>query len=128
MRPPNEKIAPILGAYAGRVDSDTLKGTKAQLGQVDFRSALRRARGQSNDIAWDWYSGAFPYKITPLDGIKNKIGPGVKVNFVSTQNKSAIRIQFTPACFTGRVYPTTARSRQAEEVLVAPIGKEDCSA
>jgi beta-glucosidase len=30
---------------------------------------------RSNDVAWDWYSGAFPYTITPLDGIKNKVGP-----------------------------------------------------
>lgn len=35
------------------------------------------------------------------------------VNFVSTQNKFAIWIQFTPAYFTGRGYPTRASSRQA---------------
>jgi len=38
---------------------------------------------RSNDVAWDWYSGAFPYAVTPLDGIRNKVGPGVKVNFAS---------------------------------------------
>jgi hypothetical protein len=35
------------------------------------------------------------------------------VNFVSTQNKFAIWIQFTPAYFTGRGYPTRASSKQA---------------
>jgi hypothetical protein len=34
------------------------------------------------------------------------------VNFVSTQNKFAIWIQFTPAYFTGRGYPTKASSKQ----------------
>ena len=35
------------------------------------------------------------------------------VNFVSTQNKFAVWIQFTPAYFTGRGYPTKASSKQA---------------
>jgi hypothetical protein len=35
------------------------------------------------------------------------------VHFVSTQNKFAIWIQFTPAYFTGRGYPTRASSKQA---------------
>ena len=35
------------------------------------------------------------------------------VNFISTQNKFAIWIQFTPAYFTGRGYPTRASSKQA---------------
>ena len=44
---------------------------------------------RSNDVAWDWYSGAFPYKVTPLDGIKNKVGPGVKVNFALNNDNNA---------------------------------------
>jgi len=35
------------------------------------------------------------------------------VNFISTQNKFAVWIQFTPAYFTGRGYPTRASSKQA---------------
>ena len=35
------------------------------------------------------------------------------VNFISTQNKFAIWIQFTPAYFTGRGYPSNASSKQA---------------
>ena len=35
------------------------------------------------------------------------------VHFVSTQNKFAVWIQFTPAYFTGRGYPTKASSKQA---------------
>ena len=44
---------------------------------------------RSNDVAWDWYSGAFPYTVTPLDGIKNKAGSGVKVNFALTNDNNA---------------------------------------
>jgi beta-glucosidase len=44
---------------------------------------------RSNDVAWDWYSGAFPYTITPLDGIKNKVGPSVKVNFALNNDNNA---------------------------------------
>jgi beta-glucosidase len=44
---------------------------------------------RSNDVAWDWYSGAYPYSITPLDGIRNKVGPGVKVNFALNNDNNA---------------------------------------
>jgi beta-glucosidase len=40
-------------------------------------------------VAWDWYSGAYPYAITPLDGIKNKVGAGVKVNFALNNDNNA---------------------------------------
>jgi beta-glucosidase len=44
---------------------------------------------RSNDVAWDWYSGVFPYEVTPLDGIKSKVGPGVKVNFALNNDNNA---------------------------------------
>jgi beta-glucosidase len=44
---------------------------------------------RSNDVAWDWYSGAFPYRVTPLAGITNKAGPGVKVNFALNNDNGA---------------------------------------
>ena len=44
---------------------------------------------RSNDVAWDWYSGAYPYAITPLDGIKSKVGAGVKVNFALNNDNNA---------------------------------------
>jgi beta-glucosidase len=44
---------------------------------------------RSNDVAWDWYSGAFPYAVTPLDGIRNKVGPDVKVNFALNNDNNA---------------------------------------
>jgi len=44
---------------------------------------------RSNDVAWDWYSGAYPYAITPLDGIKKKVGAAVKVNFALNNDNNA---------------------------------------
>jgi beta-glucosidase len=44
---------------------------------------------RSNDVAWDWYSGAFPYAITPLEGIKRKAGAGVKINFALNNDNNA---------------------------------------
>jgi len=35
----------------------------------------------ADQVALDWYSGTPPYVVSPLDGIKNKLGGGVKVNF-----------------------------------------------
>lgn len=37
----------------------------------------------ANVVHWDWYGGTPPYAITPLDGIRNEVGPGVKVNYVA---------------------------------------------
>jgi len=44
---------------------------------------------RSSDVVADWYSGAFPYAVTPLDGIRNKVGPGVRVNFALNNDNNA---------------------------------------
>ena len=40
-------------------------------------------------VALDWYSGTPPYAISPLEGIKNKLGPGVQVNFAKDNTDDA---------------------------------------
>jgi beta-glucosidase len=35
----------------------------------------------ADQVALDWYSGTPPYAVSPLDGITNKLGSRVKVNF-----------------------------------------------
>jgi beta-glucosidase len=35
----------------------------------------------ADQVALDWYSGTPPYVVSPLDGIKNKLGSRVKVSF-----------------------------------------------
>ena len=32
-------------------------------------------------VHWDWYGGTPPYTVTPLQGIKDEVGPNVKVNY-----------------------------------------------
>lgn len=39
----------------------------------------------ADQIHWDWYGGYPPYSITPLQGIKNLVGPNVKVNYAGDE-------------------------------------------
>lgn len=40
-------------------------------------------------VALDWYSGTPPYAVSPLDGIRSKLGGGVKVNFARDNSQDA---------------------------------------
>jgi beta-glucosidase len=42
----------------------------------------------ADSVHWDWYGGTPPYAVTPLQGIKDEVGPNVKVNYAAydTQN------------------------------------------
>ncbi len=44
---------------------------------------------RANEVYLDWYSGTPPYTVTPLEGIKNKLGNGVTVNFAADNKDSA---------------------------------------
>jgi beta-glucosidase len=47
----------------------------------------------ADSVLLDWYSGTPPYRISPLEGIKNKVGQNTKVYFArSNKNDSAINI------------------------------------
>jgi beta-glucosidase len=37
----------------------------------------------------DWYGGTPPHAITPLDGIRNEVGPSVKVNYAADETGNA---------------------------------------
>jgi len=37
----------------------------------------------ADSVHWDWYGGTPPYKVTPLAGIKDEAGPGVKVTYAA---------------------------------------------
>lgn len=39
----------------------------------------------ADEVRWDWYGGTPPYKITPLQGIKDAVGPNVKVNYAANE-------------------------------------------
>jgi len=47
----------------------------------------------ANEVLLDWYSGTPPYVITPLEGIKNKVGPSVNVQYAATnENDAAVKL------------------------------------
>lgn len=47
---------------------------------------------RADEVLLDWYSGTPPYTITPLEGIKNKVGPGVEVRYAaSNEGGEAVR-------------------------------------
>jgi beta-glucosidase len=47
----------------------------------------------ADQVALDWYSGTPPYAISALDGIRNKLGSAVKVNFAhDNTDNSAVKI------------------------------------
>ena len=39
----------------------------------------------ADSIHWDWYGGTPPYAVTPLQGIKDEVGPGVKVTYAADE-------------------------------------------
>lgn len=43
----------------------------------------------ADSVRWDWYGGTPPYKVTPLQGIKAAVGPGVTVNYASSESGQA---------------------------------------
>ena len=42
---------------------------------------------RANEVLLDWYSGQPPYAVTPLEGIKNKVGNNVTVNFAANNKE-----------------------------------------
>jgi beta-glucosidase len=39
----------------------------------------------ADSVHWDWYGGTPPHAITPLQGIKDAVGPTVKVNYAADE-------------------------------------------
>jgi beta-glucosidase len=43
----------------------------------------------ADSVHWDWYGGTPPYVVTPLQGIKDEVGPNVKVNYAADEAGNA---------------------------------------
>jgi beta-glucosidase len=41
-----------------------------------------------DNVLIDWYAGMPPYTVTPLEGIRNKVGPNVRVRYAPDDNNS----------------------------------------
>ena len=48
---------------------------------------------RGNEVYLDWYSGSPPYRVTPVEGLKNAVGPGVNVRFTeNNSNDAAVKL------------------------------------
>ena len=48
---------------------------------------------RANEVYLDWYSGTPPYQITPVEGIRKKVGAGVTVNSTTNSDPAeAVRL------------------------------------
>jgi beta-glucosidase len=54
-----------------------------------------------NTLYTDWYSGSLPYKVTPLDGIKARLGSGAQVSDTEAVDRIALREVSTGKYVTG---------------------------
>jgi beta-glucosidase len=43
----------------------------------------------ADSVHWDWYGGTPPHAVTPLEGIRYEVGPGVKVNYAADEAGNA---------------------------------------
>ncbi|WP_116092507.1 glycoside hydrolase family 3 C-terminal domain-containing protein [Sphingomonas crusticola] len=43
----------------------------------------------ADSVHWDWYGGQPPYAVTPLQGIREAVGPGVRVNYAPDDSAGA---------------------------------------
>ena len=64
-------------------DAQALPIAKAGLHSVAVIGPL------ADGVHWDWYGGFPPHAITPLDGIRSAVGPGVTVNFAHDDTDGA---------------------------------------
>jgi beta-glucosidase len=39
-----------------------------------------------DNVLVDWYAGMPPYAVTPLEGIRNKVGPGIRIRYAPDDN------------------------------------------
>jgi beta-glucosidase len=58
---------------------------------------------RANDVQLDWYAGTPPYTVTPLEGIKSAMGPGVTVNYV-VDNKDGAAVAAAKAADVAIVF------------------------
>jgi beta-glucosidase len=43
----------------------------------------------ADSVHWDWYGGTPPYTVTPLQGIRDEVGPGVTVSYAASNTNNA---------------------------------------
>jgi beta-glucosidase len=82
---------------------------------------------RANEVLLDWYSGTPPYAVTPLDGIKSKVGMSVTVNYKANNDQGeAARIAASSdvAMVCVGNHPTGGNNARWQEVSAPSEGRE----
>jgi beta-glucosidase len=82
---------------------------------------------RANEVLLDWYSGTPPYVVTPLDGIKSKVGAAVKVSH-ATDNDGGEAVRIAASSDVAVVcvgnHPTGGYNAGWKQVSVPSEGRE----
>jgi beta-glucosidase len=93
---------------------------------------------RADQVLLDWYSGTPPYAVTPLAGIRNKVGPGVRVRYAANNDDGeAARVARSadvavvvvgnhPTCDAGwEKCPTPSDGKEAMDRLSITLEQEE---
>ncbi|HEY3763202.1 MAG TPA: glycoside hydrolase family 3 C-terminal domain-containing protein [Verrucomicrobiae bacterium] len=87
---PEPWLSPEHRALARRVTQESIVLLKNSDGLLPLDKAKIKSIAvigpRANVVLPDWYGGQPPYTVSPLDGIKNKVGPDVTVNFATNDD------------------------------------------
>ena len=82
---------------------------------------------RGNEVLLDWYSGTPPYTVSPLEGIRIKVGPGVTVSF-ATNNAEGEAVKLARAADVAIVcvgnHPNGGYTSEWAQVSVPSEGRE----
>jgi beta-glucosidase len=87
----------------------------------------------ADSVHWDWYGGTPPYTVTPLQGIKEELGPNVTVTYAADELDNAavkqfldskgIKFQYTEFPGYAHVWPLWRRNLTEVAPLLFKEGK-----
>jgi len=77
---------------------------------------------RANEVLLDWYSGSPPYAVTPLDGIRNKVGKAVTVNYSAGDAEIARHADVAVVCVGN--HPNGGDNMPWAKVSVPSEGRE----
>jgi beta-glucosidase len=77
---------------------------------------------RANEVLLDWYSGSPPYAVTPLEGIKHKVGDAVTVNYSAADAEIARQADVAIVCVGN--HPNGGENMPWAKVSVPSEGRE----
>src|SRR6185369_12289724 len=77
---------------------------------------------RANEVLLDWYSGSPPYAVTPLEGIRNKVGKSVTVNYSAGDAEIARQADVAVVCVGN--HPNGGDNMPWAKVSVPSEGRE----